>query len=71
MAFILTWLKLSSTKQLAWYRRSNHQSKDIAHGQKVIAQRCADKVSMHMLSSTSIRYANRRSCSGLTVESSS
>jgi len=44
MAFILTWLKLSSTKQLAWYRRSNHQSKDIAHGQKVIAQRCADKV---------------------------
>ena len=45
MAFILTWLKLSSSKQLAWYRRSNHQSKDIAHGQKVIAQRCADKVS--------------------------
>ena len=43
MAFVFTWLRLSSNKQLAWYRRSAHQGKDIAHSQKVIAQRCADK----------------------------
>lgn len=44
MAFIATWLRLSSNKQLTWYRRSARQGKDIAHTQKVLAQRMADKV---------------------------
>ena len=46
MAFIATWLRLSSNKQLTWYRRSARQGKDIAHSQKVLAQRMADKVSL-------------------------
>jgi hypothetical protein len=45
MAFIATWLRLSSNKQLTWYRKSARQGKDIAHSQKVLAQRMADKVS--------------------------
>ena len=44
MAFIATWLRLSSNKQLTWYRKSARQGKDIAHSQKVLAQRMADKV---------------------------
>ncbi len=47
MAFIATWLRLSSNKQLTWYRRSARQGKDIAHSQKVLAQRMADKVRSH------------------------
>ena len=45
MAFMLTWLRLSTNRQLDWYRNSSHQSKDIAHVQKTLAQRMADKVS--------------------------
>lgn len=41
---MLTWLRLSTLRQLDWYRNSNYQSKDIAHVQKSIAQRMADKV---------------------------
>lgn len=44
MAFIAVWLRLSHLRQLDWYRNSSHQSKDIAHVQKVVAQRMADKV---------------------------
>lgn len=43
MAFVMTWLRLSALRQLDWYRRSNYQSKDIAHVQKNMAQRMADK----------------------------
>ena len=35
-------------KQLDWYRNSSYQSKDIAHVQKTITQRFADKVSTCM-----------------------
>lgn len=48
MSFILTWLRLSTNRQLDWYRNSSHQSKDIAHVQKTLAQRMADKVSQHI-----------------------
>lgn len=44
MAFIAVWLRLSHLRQLDWYRNSAHQSKDIAHVQKTVAQRVADKV---------------------------
>ncbi len=44
MAFVFTWLRLSSIKVLDWHRNANNQSKDIAHVQKTIAQRMADKV---------------------------
>jgi hypothetical protein len=44
MAFMLVWLRLSTNRQLDWYRNSSHQSKDIAHVQKTLAQRMADKV---------------------------
>ena len=44
MALILTWLRLSTLRQLDWYRNSSYQSKDIAHVQKQIAQKMADKV---------------------------
>ncbi|KAL3153548.1 Phosphoglucan, water dikinase, chloroplastic [Trebouxia sp. C0009 RCD-2024] len=43
MSFFFTWMRLSSTKQLDWYRNSSYQSKDIAHVQKTITQRIADK----------------------------
>ncbi|KAF5831865.1 glutathione synthetase ATP-binding domain-like protein [Dunaliella salina] len=43
MALIFTWLRLSSMRQLDWYRNSNYQSKDIAHVQQSIAQKMADK----------------------------
>lgn len=42
-AFLYTWMRLSNQKQLDWYRNSNYQSKDIAHLQKCVAQRMADK----------------------------
>lgn len=45
MGFIYTWLRLSALRQLDWYRNSNYQSKDIAHVQKVITQRAAEKAS--------------------------
>lgn len=45
MSFMLVWLRLSTMKQLDWYRNSSYQSKDIAHVQKTITQRFADKVS--------------------------
>lgn len=44
MSFFFTWMRLSSMKQLDWYRNSSYQSKDIAHVQKTITQRIADKV---------------------------
>ena len=44
MALVYVWLRLSSMKQLDWHRGSSYQSKDIAHAQKTIAQRMADKV---------------------------
>jgi hypothetical protein len=43
MALVYTWLRLSSLRQLDWYRRSNYQSKDIAHVQKHLAERVSDK----------------------------
>lgn len=45
MGFVYTWLRLSAIRQLDWYRNSNYQSKDIAHVQKVITQRAAEKAS--------------------------
>ena len=47
MALIYVWLRLSTMKQLDWHRGSSYQSKDIAHAQKTIAQRMADKVRCH------------------------
>ena len=47
MSFFFTWMRLSSMKQLDWYRNSSYQSKDIAHVQKTITQRIADKVREH------------------------
>lgn len=44
MAFIFTWLRLSSTRVLDWYRRANFQPKDIAHMQKYCGERMSDKV---------------------------
>ena len=44
MALIYVWLRLSTLKQLDWHRGSSYQSKDIAHVQKALAQRMADKV---------------------------
>ncbi|KAK9803518.1 hypothetical protein WJX73_002149 [Symbiochloris irregularis] len=43
MALIMVWLRLSTSRQLPWYKNSSYQSKDIAHVQKTIAQRMADK----------------------------
>ena len=45
---MLVWLRLSTMKQLDWYRNSSYQSKDIAHVQKTITQRFADKVSPYV-----------------------
>lgn len=42
MGFIFTWLRLSSIKQLPWYKGTNYQSKDAAHAQKVLSQKMAD-----------------------------
>ena len=44
MSFMLTWLRLSTNRQLDWYRNSNYQGKDMAHVQKTLAQRMADMV---------------------------
>ena len=44
MSFFFVWMRLSSMKQLDWYRNSSYQSKDIAHVQKTTTQRIADKV---------------------------
>ena len=44
MALVFVWLRLSTMKQLDWHRGASYQSKDIAHAQKTIAQRMADKV---------------------------
>ena len=44
MAFVMVWLRLSTARLLPWYKNSSYQSKDIAHVQKSIAQRMADKV---------------------------
>ncbi|PSC73883.1 ABC transporter A family member 2 isoform B [Micractinium conductrix] len=43
MGFFFTWLRLSTLRQLDWYRNSNYQSKDIAHVQKHLAERMAFK----------------------------
>lgn len=45
MAFMLVWMRLSTQKQLPWYKGSNYQSKDVAHIQKTLAQRMGDKAS--------------------------
>jgi alpha-glucan,water dikinase len=42
MALVFTWLRLSSMRQLDWYRGTNYQSKDAAHAGKALAQRMAD-----------------------------
>jgi alpha-glucan,water dikinase len=42
MGFIFTWLRLSSIRQLPWYRGTNYQSKDAAHAQKTLSQKMAD-----------------------------
>lgn len=44
MALVMVWLRLSTSRQLPWYKNSSYQSKDIAHVQKALAQRMADKV---------------------------
>lgn len=44
MALVMVWLRLSTNRQLPWYKNSSYQSKDIAHVQKTLAQRMADKV---------------------------
>ena len=44
MALVMVWLRLSTSRQLPWYKNSSYQSKDIAHVQKTLAQRMADKV---------------------------
>ena len=44
MALMFTWLRLSSTRVLDWYRNSNFQPKDIAHIQKHAGERIAEKV---------------------------
>ena len=41
MALLLTWLRLSSSRQLTWYRGYNYQSKDMDHMQKTLAERLA------------------------------
>ncbi|KAI3425011.1 hypothetical protein D9Q98_008393 [Chlorella vulgaris] len=43
MGFFFTWMRLSTLRQLDWYRNSNYQSKDIAHVQKHLAERMAYK----------------------------
>jgi len=44
MGFMLSWLRLSSMRQLPWYKGSNYQSKDAAHAQKVLAQKMSDTI---------------------------
>ena len=41
LGIVLAWLRLSSTKQLPWYEGAQLQGKDMAHLQKVIADRLA------------------------------
>lgn len=43
MAFVFTWLRMSSNKLLTWARRANYQSKDITWMQKVVSSRMTDK----------------------------
>ncbi|GLC52406.1 Phosphoglucan, water dikinase, chloroplastic [Pleodorina starrii] len=52
MSFLFTWLRLSSTRVLDWYRKSNFQPKDIAAIQKHAGERIAEKArsSPHPLS---------------------
>ena len=47
MAFMLVWMRLSTQKQLPWYKGSNYQSTDVAHIQKTLAQRMGDKANPH------------------------
>eukprot|EP00798_Chlamydomonas_sp_ICE-L_P020028 gene20028-26744_t len=42
MALIFTWLRLSSTRVLPWYKNSNYQTKHIAHVSKEVAQSMAN-----------------------------
>lgn len=46
MAFVFTWLRLSSMRQLDWCRNSNAQSKDIAAVQRNLTQRMAAKAAL-------------------------
>lgn len=61
MAFMLVWLRLSTNRQLDWYRNSAHQSKDIAHIQKTLAQRMTDKV-RDMLATGTPKLYRRQVC---------
>jgi alpha-glucan,water dikinase len=47
MAFVFTWLRMSSNKLLTWARRANYQSKDIAWMQKVTSERMTEKARGH------------------------
>ncbi|EFJ40001.1 hypothetical protein VOLCADRAFT_120077 [Volvox carteri f. nagariensis] len=43
MAFIFTWLRLSSTRVLDWYRNANFQPRDVAAVQQHVGERMAEK----------------------------
>ncbi len=63
MSFFFVWMRLSSMKQLDWYRNSSYQSKDIAHVQKTTTQRIADKVQPSMVcSSAELHGKSETSC---------
>ncbi|KAF8071284.1 R1 [Scenedesmus sp. PABB004] len=47
MAFMFTWLRMSSAKLLTWARKANYQSKDITWMQKVISERMTEKARGH------------------------
>ena len=57
MAFVMVWLRLSTARLLPWYKNSSYQSKDIAHIQKTIAQRMADKACALPLSGSMHHHA--------------
>ena len=67
MALIYVWLRLSTMKQLDWHRGSSYQSKDIAHAQKTIAQRMADKVCTQHRARQMITTASWRARSFLKI----
>jgi len=60
MSFFFVWMRLSSMKQLDWYRNSSYQSKDIAHVQKTTTQRIADKVMPSMVCSSAYFTTNAK-----------
>lgn len=44
MSLVFTWLRLSSTRVLDWYRNANFQPKDVAAVQKHLGECIAEKV---------------------------